>query len=107
MDEAERLATTRNMLEGLGISAEKLQVTSNPMIFTISSPINKSCRIKNLMLNDGREASYYASSVRAVAEVEIDVGAMRCVATVPLASIDLNYSRHDGAYGARRVNVYN
>jgi hypothetical protein len=103
MGETERIATTKIMLEGLGMSVETLQVTSDPMIFTIASPISQICRMKKLILNDGREASYYASSVRAVAEVEIDVGAARCVATIPLASIELIYSRHDAA---TRVNVY-
>jgi hypothetical protein len=106
MDEAERIATTKNMLEGLGMSMETLQVTSDPMIFTIASPISQICRMKKLILNDGREASYYESTVRAVAEVEIDVGATRCVATIPLASIELIYCRHDGAYAATRVNAY-
>jgi hypothetical protein len=106
MGEAERIATTKNMLEGLGMSVETLQVTSDPMIFTIASPISQICRMKKLILNDGREASYYESTVRAVAEVEIDVGATRCVATIPLASIELIYCRHDGAYAATRVNAY-
>jgi hypothetical protein len=102
---SQRLGTISNLLIGLGVSVEALRMTSDPEIFTMASPTNQVGRVKRIILNDGREAIYFRSSVAAVAEVEVCVGQIQYVATVPLASIDLKYSE-DGTYGAKRILRY-